>query len=48
MADSAPPVILTWNFPNWVTITIMALMGFMVFSLIAGFVTKSRKTKSAE
>lgn len=48
MAEGATPVILTWNVANWVTITIMALLGFMVFSLIGSFVVKSRKTKSAE
>lgn len=48
MAENAAPVILTWNVANWVTITIMALLGFMLFSLIGGFIVKSRKTKSAE
>lgn len=28
------PVILTWNFTNWVTVVLMALLGFLVFSLV--------------
>lgn len=28
------PVILTWNVTNWITITLMALLGFMFFSLV--------------
>ena len=30
----AEPVIITWNFTNWVTIVLMALLGFMVFGLV--------------
>lgn len=28
------PVILTWNVTNWITISLMALLGFMVFSFV--------------
>lgn len=28
------PVVITWNFTNWVTVVIMALVGFMIFGLV--------------
>lgn len=43
----AEPVIITWNFTNWVTIVLMALLGFMVFGLVVnGFMRI--KSKNAQ
>jgi hypothetical protein len=44
----AEPVIITWNFTNWVTIVLMSLLGFMVFGLVVnGFMrVKASKAQS--
>lgn len=34
------PTILTWNVPNWITVVLMAVLGFAVIGLIANQVNK--------
>lgn len=29
------PTILTWNVPNWITVVLMAVLGFAVIGLVA-------------
>jgi hypothetical protein len=42
------PVVLTWNFTNWVTVVLMALIGMMLVSLVArGVVKMSGKSQAA-
>lgn len=44
--DMAEPVIISWNVPNWITIFLMASLGYFVFA--AGYkVWKSRQQKAA-
>lgn len=31
----AEPTIISWNFANWITIVIMAIIGFLVLVVIA-------------
>lgn len=38
----AEPTIISWNFPNWLTILLMAILGFAVLGMIAQ-VVKSRQ-----
>ena len=33
---------IQWNFPNWITITLMVALGYMAFGLIANFVAKQK------
>ena len=41
------PVVITWNFTNWVTVVLMALIGFMIFGLIVnGFTRFTNKEKA--
>ena len=38
------PVVITWNFTNWVTVVLMALIGFMIFGLVTnGFMRMKAK-----
>lgn len=32
--------IITWNFTNWITIVLMALVGFLVFGFVVGSTKK--------
>lgn len=32
--------ILTWNVPNWITVVLMAVLGFVVVGLIANQINK--------
>lgn len=34
--------ILTWNLPNWITVTLMAVVGFAVVAAITGVVRKRK------
>lgn len=38
--------ILTWNFPNWVTIVLMAAVGFLILAGLAQLFHKARGTDS--
>jgi len=37
--------ILTWNFANWVTVVLMALVGFMLFGMLTSFAKKKVAAK---
>lgn len=37
------PVVITWNFTNWVTVVLMALLGFMLVGLVASFIQKQKE-----
>lgn len=39
--------IITWNVPNWLTITIMAFVGFAVFGLAINAAKRMQGTKNA-
>lgn len=30
--------LITWNLPNWITVVLMAALGFMVLAVIGSFV----------
>lgn len=34
--------IITWNVTNWITITLMAVIGFMVVGAVGGAINKYR------
>ncbi|HET8707105.1 MAG TPA: hypothetical protein VFM46_12455 [Pseudomonadales bacterium] len=34
--------VITWNFANWVSIVLMALLGFLALGALVSFVKKSR------
>lgn len=34
------PTILTWNVPNWITVVLMAVLGFAVIGLAANATKK--------
>jgi len=34
------PTILTWNVPNWITVVLMAVLGFAVIGLAANQLNK--------
>lgn len=38
--------ILTWNITNWITVVIMAALGFMLLALVAQLFHKARGTAS--
>lgn len=38
----AEPVILTWNVTNWVTVILMAAVGFIILGFIQKLVVKKR------
>jgi len=41
MTDAAArQTILTWNFPNWVTVVLMVVIGFFAVGAIAGAARK--------
>jgi hypothetical protein len=40
--------ILTWNFPNWVTITLMAGVGFLILAALAQVFHKARGGNSVQ
>lgn len=37
--------VITWNFENWVTITIMVVVGFAVIGAIGAFARRQRTTE---
>lgn len=39
--------IISWNVANWVTVVIMALLGFALFTLIAKTISKSKEIENA-
>lgn len=38
--------ILTWNLPNWITVTLMAVVGFAVLAAVAGIVRNRQSNNS--
>lgn len=34
------PTILTWNVPNWITVVLMAVLGFAAIGLVANATNK--------
>lgn len=34
------PVVITWNFTNWVTVVVMALLGFLAFGLVTNMLVR--------
>ena len=34
------PTIITWNVPNWITIVLMAVLGFAAIGLVANQINK--------
>lgn len=38
--------ILTWNVTNWITVVLMAALGFLVLALVAQLYHKARGTTS--
>lgn len=41
------PVIITWNFTNWVTVVLMALVGYMIFGLVTHGIMRASNKKAA-
>lgn len=39
--------IISWNFANWVTVIIMALLGYAIFTLIAKTISKTKEVENA-
>lgn len=39
--------ILTWNVPNWITVVLMAVLGFAAFGLVAGTLAKMKARDDA-
>lgn len=39
--------ILSWNVANWITVVIMAVLGFAVIGLVANSATKMRNKDAA-
>ena len=35
--------IISWNVANWVSVVIMALVGFAILSFVANFINKSKE-----
>jgi hypothetical protein len=33
-------VVISWNFTNWVTVILMALIGWAVYKMVTGFVQR--------
>jgi hypothetical protein len=40
------PVVITWNFTNWVTVVVMALLGFMIFGLVTNGIVRVKNKAS--
>lgn len=38
---------ITWNFPNWITVVLMVALGYLVISLVAQLVRGRLGLKSA-
>lgn len=38
----AEPVILTWNVTNWITVILMAAVGFIILGFVQKLVVKNR------
>lgn len=38
--------ILTWNIPNWITVVLMAILGFAVIGLAANAISKVKPDAS--
>lgn len=41
------PTILTWNVPNWITVVLMAILGFAAIGLVANTVNKMSNKDAA-
>lgn len=41
-------VIISWNFTNWLTVFLMALIGWAVYRYIVNFVTLWKEKKAEE
>lgn len=41
------PVIITWNFTNWVTVVLMALVGYMIFGLVTNGLVRAAQKKAS-
>lgn len=41
------PIIITWNFTNWVTVVLMALLGFLILSLVINGFARVKNSGSA-
>jgi hypothetical protein len=41
------PVIITWNFTNWVTVVLMALVGYMIFGLVTNGLVRVAQKKAS-
>lgn len=39
--------ILTWNVPNWITVVLMAVLGFAVIGLAANSIAKMRANNAS-
>jgi hypothetical protein len=40
--------IITWNVPNWVTVVLMATLGFGIISVVASFMRKKNGAPMAD
>ena len=43
----AEPVILTWNVTNWITVILMAAVGFIILGFVQKLVVKKRQQAAA-
>lgn len=41
------PIIITWNFTNWVTVVLMALLGFLLLSLVINGLSRLKAGSAA-
>lgn len=41
------PTILTWNVPNWITVVLMAVLGFAAIGLVANTVNKMQANNAS-
>lgn len=39
--------IISWNVANWVTVVLMALLGYAIFTLVAKTISKSKEVQNA-
>lgn len=39
--------IISWNVANWVTVVIMGLFGYALFTLVAKTITKAKENEDA-
>ena len=45
--DAPPKVILTWNVANWITVVLMAVLGFAAIGLVANTLNKKTSSNNA-